>query len=1422
MPRSGWLAVGACLGALSVAQDDRRVLGLLLLAIASATAAAWISPDRHRPVLALAVGVVAIVIRSLLGPAAAPLVGIPEGSGPWRMAVESVGSPRDGDQVATLRTIATDGSGFRLAANLPRYPTVEPGDRVEVSGRVRPRPDSPYGRYLERLGAWGTLDARSLALVERPTDPGTILEGWRRRAGDLLTISLPEPEAGLAAGILIGLRDRVDRDVAAAFTTAGVSHVVAISGWNIAIVAAAIAAIAGGIGRRRRAIVTAVAIAAYIAFAGASPSVLRAGAMAGVVLAARESGRSGRAAAALGWAIVVLLAVDPALVGDAGFQLSSLATAGLIAWATPLTARLDALTAGRLPRWLVETMGVSLAAQAATLPVVLAAFGRLALIAPAINLLVVPLVAPAMAAGLVALVGGLAVGLGAPPALGALLAVPGWVALRLMIGLVRAAAGLPMASVAFEPAVGAGVGVGSAVVVGLVLAWRQRRRGRAEARGGARASNSTTSGTATLGAGHGATSTGISGRSRSLALALAAAVVVSGGVVVSRPAGVARISILDVGQGDAILVEGSRGGRLLVDGGPDPDRLLVELDRRLPPWDRRIDVVILSHPHEDHVAGLALLLARYRVGRVLEPGMRGPGPGYAAWSARLIGESAPQRAGIAAGDRLTVDDISMIALWPIRGRVPSEPTDTGTGINNVSVVLLGTIGDRRFLLAGDVEQDIDPRLLADGLPRLDLLKVAHHGSRTATTQPFVDTVRPVIAVASAGVGNPYGHPARTTMDRLTAAGARVYRTDRDGTVTVTFAARGLTVRVQPRDEAAAARPGSSAAPAIASVDGRGLNGPRPFLCGIPLTAAQARASTGRVPPRPSEAAAARQARPLGYHRDDDRSRPDRRGCPALVPGSADVVRRARASGRRGGRLPRPADRREGHRRGPCRGRGGRSAARRRQDPALGRSGPDPPPRLRFGRLADRAGPSGTGPPGRRPSRDPPCRRRCLSTLGGVRQPRGARHRVRRQAGRSTPRVDGCAVRLVAAPLPGRLGRRDLASGPQPGSAARDGGVPGGRHRAGRRRPPGVDRRRPAGRSRRGLMVAPVLYIWGDDELVAERLVARFATALAADLGAPLERWDLPVTVMTAAADAARLHERLATATMFGGGTLAVVANPGPLTRRNDLRDRTVATLASLAAGNAVVFVEASRSSAKGPGSKRLSDAVGAAGGRIVGARAPQPASLGSWIEAEARERGIALASGAARDLAERLGSRVTEGDVDRRSLSRIASTELDKLALRHALDGGPITTEDVRDLVAETTPSSVWALTDAVGLRRADAATDALERLLVTTPEPVILAALHRRVRDLIEVSDRFAAGQQPADVVAATGLHPYVAEKMQTQGRLWSLAELRAALEGLVELDAMVKGAPGSEAGLAQRRLAFTLWVRDHATRPARSVGPG
>jgi DNA polymerase III delta subunit len=353
-----------------------------------------------------------------------------------------------------------------------------------------------------------------------------------------------------------------------------------------------------------------------------------------------------------------------------------------------------------------------------------------------------------------------------------------------------------------------------------------------------------------------------------------------------------------------------------------------------------------------------------------------------------------------------------------------------------------------------------------------------------------------------------------------------------------------------------------------------------------------------------------------------------------------------------------------------------------------------------------------------------------------------------------------------------------------------------------------------------MTIAPLLYVYGDDDLVAARLIDRFATALAAELGSPLERWDLRPDLATATSAAARLRERLATSVLFGGGTLAVVANPGMLVRRNDNRDAVVEAISLLAPGNAVVFLEAAKSNAKGPGPRRLADAVTAAGGRIVGAMAPRPTSLGPWIDGEARDRGLRLAPGAARELAERLGSRVTDGDVERRHLTRIASGELDKLALRHAIDSGPVTPDDVRALVAETMPGSVWALTDAVGERRGEAALTALDRLLDGTPEPVLLAVLHRRVVELLELGDRLADGAALPAAAKAMGItSEFRAKTLAAQSRRWTTDELTQALGGLVELDAMVKGAPGSGTDTAQRRLAFALWVRDHAER---SVGPG
>lgn len=781
LPRAGWLAVGAVLAALLSASDHVELPAWLTLVLGGAALAGAVVAGLARKAgpTALCLAFATVVLRA--GAAAmlalsGTVTALEPGSGTWPGTVVDVSSPSGMEQRAFVRLRPAATSEWLVYAWLPRHPALVPGDAIEVRGTLQAPPsDAPgFAGFLESRGAVGTLKGHALRLLGSEGGFTAAVEGLRWGLDEALSRAIPEPEAGLASGILIGLRERVSRQTADDFTITGLTHVVAISGWNIALVAGIATAMlrATGLGRRARSFIVIVAIVAYTVLAGAEASVIRAAVMGGVVIVARESGRPSSAAAALGLACWGLLLAQPAMIDDIGLQLSLAATAGLLALGGPAEAAVKRVTRRQAPRWLEETLGVSLAAQLATLPLILLHFGRLSLISPLANLLVAPVVPLAMLGAAVGtLVGPLIVG-----PLSALLAAPlllaSWLPLTLMTRGASILAQVPLANVELRPPFDL---VGAALALGaLVLALRRTRRpvGPSPPRPWQPPP---------------APASAPGGRRRAPAAMVGLLLVTVTSVsLVARPGPALAVSVLDIGQGDAILLETRDGQRLLVDGGPDPDLLVRRLDERIPTWDRHIDIALLTHPHEDHAGGLAGLSPRYRVDRLMETEMNSEGSGVLELRAAAT-RHGTRRMRLSAGDSFALGDARVDVLWPPRDAIPDRILTDGRAINGTSIVLAVSVGRQRLLLTGDIEDDHDGDLLeqiADDGRRWDLLKVAHHGSATASSRPILEALRPRLAAISSGHDNRYGHPAMATLQRLHQVGASLWRTDRQGTLTL--------------------------------------------------------------------------------------------------------------------------------------------------------------------------------------------------------------------------------------------------------------------------------------------------------------------------------------------------------------------------------------------------------------------------------------------------------------------------------------------------------------------------------------------------------------------------------------------------------------------------------------------------------------
>ncbi len=615
--------------------------------------------------------------------------------------------------------------GVLVLATDPAWRALLPGTVVRATGRLEPA----HG---------GDLDAAVLSVSGPPDETG--VAPWAQRAAGALRAglrracaTLPAEPGGLLPGLVDGDTSGLDPAVADDFRATGMTHLVAVSGANVAIVLSAVLLLARWCraGPGLAATLCAVALVGFVILARPSPSVLRAAAMGGLGLLALALGRPRAAVPALATSVIVLVLVDPGLAGDAGFALSVFATGGLLLLAPRLR---DALRRRRVPAGLAEALAIPAAAEVACAPVIAGISGTVSLVAIPANLLAEPAVAPATILGV-------ATALLSPlwPAGAAFLAwLASWPA-RWLVAVAHTGAKAPDGVLAWPG------GTGGALLLAAVLlvaGWAGRRPW-----------------------------------IRVVAGVCAVAAVL--GTLPVRlfdsgwPPRSALAVMCDVGQGDALAVPLGAGQAVVVDAGPEPaatDRCLRDVGVDSVP------LLVLSHFHADHVGGVAGVFRGRRVGQVATSPYPEPAEGrtrvLAAAAAAAVPVFAPP-----AGWTWSGGPLRLTVLGPAH-----RLAGTGSDPNNNSLVLRAEVGGRRLLLAGDAQVEEQADLVTsvgvDAL-RADVLKLAHHGS-AYQDMDFLAAVHPRVALVSVGVGNPYGHPNAAMLEWLRRAGARVMRTDVDG------------------------------------------------------------------------------------------------------------------------------------------------------------------------------------------------------------------------------------------------------------------------------------------------------------------------------------------------------------------------------------------------------------------------------------------------------------------------------------------------------------------------------------------------------------------------------------------------------------------------------------------------------------------
>ncbi len=649
------------------------------------------------------------------------------------------------------RVLARAGGRTLLVRGRGVTPTWSAGEEIRATGRLRPLGERDAWlrpRHVSRV-----LESRSA----RPTGSrrggaAGALDAVRRRAGRALTQHLPAPEAGLLRGVTLGDEAGLPRSSLDELRAAGLGHIVAASGQNVALLAVLVQALGAlaGIGWRGRLLLTLALIALYVPLAGSGPSIQRAGVMGAATVVAALASRPSARWHALLLAAAVTLALDPASLEQPGWQLSFAAVAAIALLAAPLASALQRRGA---PYPVAATIALTVAATIGTAPVSAAVFGKVSVAGLVTNVIVAPVVAPITWIGMIA--ASLAQ---VSPAAGAWTAAAAGPPLAFVLGVARAFGGLEVAQVEMSTLVAGFVSGAAVLLIGSASARRS-----ASAR-------------LSLGA---------------VPAAVAVAALLAGIVLTTHrdlgqppaPApGALRVTFLDVGQGDATLLQAGASA-LLVDSGRPDGEVVTQLRRA---GVGRLSAMVATHAQADHLGGADEVLGAMPVGLVVD-GRDGVVESQGQEMAGAARARGVPSARPAAGDRLRVGGMQVDVLWP-PARPRGVPPDGDP--NDRAVVLLARAAGIRVLLTADAESNVLSQL---DLPPVDVLKVSHHGSADAGLPRLLERLRPRVAVIEVGAGNSYGHPVPETLTALRASGAKVLRTDRDGTVVLEAHRGGLTV-----------------------------------------------------------------------------------------------------------------------------------------------------------------------------------------------------------------------------------------------------------------------------------------------------------------------------------------------------------------------------------------------------------------------------------------------------------------------------------------------------------------------------------------------------------------------------------------------------------------------------------------------------